>query len=419
MGPGAELEEAIRERIRREGRITFAEFMEMALFSPLGGYYTSLERVGKEGDYYTSPAAHPVFGALIALQLEQMWQSLGCPNPFTVVEMGAGSGLLAEDVLAYAPHLPSDFSVSLSYLALERFWPARGRARTSPEVQWITTNDLPLKGIVGCFLSNELLDSFPVHRVLQREGGLWEIYVTVEGDSFVEILDEPSTPFLERYLEETGVRLGEGCKAEICLKVAPWVTEVAAALERGYVLTIDYGYPAQELYSPQRREGTLLCYYRHTFDENPYQRVGRQDITAHVDLSNLIHAGARVGLTPVGLATQREFLRNLGIGAFQAALSRLGLSQRELYANRLAMLDLIKPGGLGELKVVIQSKGLPALQLDGFAPENPRRAALLAKQEELEGPLLSEAHIPLLASRYPHLDWEFKALWPERGEGGR
>ena len=204
-------EQAIQSLILRQGRITFARFMELALFHPLDGYYTSGERVGAAGDYYTSPAAHPAFGALLAVQLKQMWEVLGAPKPFFAVELGAGGGLLAQDILSYSATLGDDFSRSLCYLSLD--WRAAGPGKGF--AQRLVAAGVPLRGVVGCILSNELVDSFPVHRFQMEEGKLREVYVAYRSGEYAEVLDEPSTPLLAGRLEALGRRLPEGFRGSL------------------------------------------------------------------------------------------------------------------------------------------------------------------------------------------------------------
>ena len=148
------LEGDIKKLIVERGRITFAKFMEMALFSPSGGYYTSEEH-RKERDYYTAPVAHPVFGALVALQLEQLWEVMGSPSPFYVLEVGAGGGVLAGDILAYSSGLPSAFSNALEYIGVDYEPSSSSRV----DAQLIRARGLPFRDVVGCILSNELLDA--------------------------------------------------------------------------------------------------------------------------------------------------------------------------------------------------------------------------------------------------------------------
>ena len=208
-------EQEIRRRIQQSGAITFAEFMEVALFWPQGGYYLGPEPIGPSGDYYTSPLAHPVFGALLAQQLFQMWQLLSCPAKFTVVETGAGNGLLCRDVVAHSAHLPPEFRRSLRYICLDQR-PAPGAEKGLPETEGMplvaraATRGIPLKAFVGCILSNEFLDSFPVHQVTVRLGSLREIYVGLRGEELVEVIGEPSTPALAARLVDLGVEMAEG-----------------------------------------------------------------------------------------------------------------------------------------------------------------------------------------------------------------
>jgi SAM-dependent MidA family methyltransferase len=409
-------EAEIRRRIREKGAITFAEFMEVALFWPQGGYYLGPERIGPSGDYYTSPMAHPAFGALLAAQLYQMWQLLGYPVPFTVVELGAGNGALCRDLAAYTGHLGADFARALRYICLERR-AAAGIERDlhsdvgAPHVNRLAAAGVPLRGIRGCFLSNEFLDSFPVHRVTLCQGKLREVYVTLRGEELAETLGEPSTPALLARLEGLGTELAEGQAAEINLGLDGWAEEVAAALEAGFVLTIDYGRPAAELYSSTRRpRGTLTTFYRHVQTDAPLRRIGRQDITAQVDFTSVASAGRRVGLEMLGYTSQREFLRNLGLGEWQRHLTSLDLPPRETQANRTGMLDLARPGGLGDFKVLAQGKGVGQPKLWGF--EISPEAAGLA--ESLSVPLLTGHHLRLLEGRYPNagLELELEHWWP-------
>ncbi len=400
-----ELSYRIKQRISERGRITFAEFMEMALYYPDLGYYTSLrERVGARGDFYTSPATHPIFGALISIQLEQLWYRLGQPARFTVVEMGAGKGLLAHDILAYSRCLSSSFAGSLEYIALERGRPKviyrmqRGHielSRMAPQ-----RSESP-ENVTGCVLSNELLDAFPAYKVTMKNGALKEIYVALKGDELVEFIDEPSTPLLEQKLEEEGIVLTEGYCTEVNLNIGPWIDDVARILNKGFVLTVDYGYLAGELYCSRRNRGTLMSYYKHTCQDNPYVCIGEQDITSHVDFTSVIKSGYKAGLCSVRLTSQEEFLLNLGLRAFIEAMNRKRLDYQEYLANRFAMLELVRPEGMGNFKVLIQGKGTDVMSLYGFIINNEKMRELKARSDELNVPLLTREHVPLLAAKYP------------------
>jgi SAM-dependent MidA family methyltransferase len=227
---------------------------------------------------------------------------------------------------------------------------------------------LPAEPIAGCILSNELVDAFPVHRVVFSEGALKECFVDVEGGALVERLGEPSTPELAAYLERVGVSLAEGQQAEINLAAIAWMRAVGRALRRGYVLTIDYGYPAEELYAPHRARGTLLAYHRHRTNEAFYERVGRQDMTAHVDFTTLAWAGQAVGLDVEGFTSQTSFL--LGLGAHEAAERALDAAADEAERARAlaGIRGVLDPQGMGRIfKVLIQRKGIAPGSLRGLS----------------------------------------------------
>jgi SAM-dependent MidA family methyltransferase len=231
---------------------------------------------------------------------------------------------------------------------------------------WATPADLDAGRLSfsGCLLSNELIDSFPVHLVEMTGGGLRELYVATIGNEFVEILDIPSTRQLEEHLNWLGIKLFAGQRAEINLEAPQWLANVARTMVRGFIITIDYGYPAAELYAPLRKNGTLLCYYRHMTEENPYIRVGQQDMTAHVDFTTLIMRGEELGLSKVWFGEQYRFLMGAGMMDEMIALESGASTAEERLKNRLILKKLILPeGGMGDtFKVLIQSKGV----------ENPR-----------------------------------------------
>lgn len=413
--------------------MTFARFMEMALFDPVDGYYSKGKAVE---DYYTSPAAHPAFGALIALQLEQMWEITEKPENFTVVEMGAGRGLLAEDILDFAEQWSPDFYRSMRYIAIERgtqqtadgtqqtangstnkrrVSPVHGpescapiadveARRAMPERQYaklqvIRSNLIPLKNIVGCFLSNELVDSFPVHLLVKQKDKLEEIYVGLEGDKFKEVLRELSSVELEKYLVEQKVVLEEGQRIEVNLQALDWLHEVSKALRKGYILTIDYGHEAAQLYSRRFFKGTLMCYYRQNYTDNPFIRLGWQDITSHVNFTALMSTGDRLGLKTSGLIKQGSFLHNLGLEVFLKALTKLGLPQQEYYANQMALRNLSSTEGMGDFKVLIQGKNVRASSLYGLKSDNDLLEKL--KSKDIPVPLLKPRHLSLLQASYP------------------
>ena len=384
----------LTEAIQRGGRISFAEFMQSVLYHPLQGYYNSgREIIGPEGDYFTNPSIHPVFGKLLARQMNQMWEILGRPSPFFVVEMGAGKGLLCADILSQAREFFPAFFESLRYLLDDQSPAMREKQKALlnaflPHVSWAGGEDslAAERHYTGCLLSNELIDSFPVHLVQQSGGKLQEVFVALRGDSFCETLDDPSSPDLADYLEHYGLPLADGQRAEINLQALAWLEQANRVLERGFILTIDYGFEAADLYSPFRRDGTLLAYFRHTTSSNPYRRLGFQDLTAHVNFTALIRRGEELGLKKIGFADQYKFLLALGLLREMEDFEKKSelYSPAEFLKSKLAMKRFLIPGGMGTLfKVLAQGKGVGGPALLGF--EDPFRPSSLGTEKGNKG----------------------------------
>ena len=400
MTSGAEAE--IRARIARRGRITFAEFMELALYHPTGGYYPRGGAIGPSGDYYTSPSAHPAFGALLAIQLRCMWDALGRPSRFHVVEMGAGDGRLAADVTAHAASMETSFAAAMRYVAVDRALPARAAEHAAdsegpPAFDRVQAGGVPMDGVVGCFISNELVDAFPVHRFLVDDGIL-ELYVTERDGELVEEPGEPSTPGLARRLGRLPHTLPNGHRGEVNLAIGPWVNRVAAALERGFAVTIDYGHVDRDLYSTARSHGTLRTYRGHSPGAGPFARIGLQDITGHVDFSAVAYEGRRAGLESIALVTQADYLRRLGMGSWVRAIRTMPLGQTEIQANTMAMRHLVDPSGLGGFKVLVQEKSTGIDDVESLMPG--------LEDEMGDPPLLGPGHVPLMEGRYAHAAWQ-------------
>ncbi len=364
-------------------RITFAEFMGFSLYHPQFGYYAKNPQIGAAGDFYTSSHLGTDFGELLAEQFVEMWEVLGCPVPFTLVEIGAGQGLVAHDVLSHLQRwhplclAAVDYQIVETATALVQEQQQRLQKWLAAGVQiiWRKLSDFLCESIVGCVFSNELVDALPVHQIVLDQGKLQEIYVTVppaESErEFIELIDTPSTPRLAAYFNDIGIDLGapnypDGYRTEVNLAALDWLTTVAEKLHRGYVLTIDYGYPAQRYYSPMRSQGTLQCYYRHRHHNNPYIHVGEQDITAHVDFTALERQGERCGLTTLGFTQQGLFLMALGLGDRLTALSQSTTQNpaaiHQLLQHRETLHRLIDPTGLGNFGVLIQAKGLTQVE---------------------------------------------------------
>jgi SAM-dependent MidA family methyltransferase len=376
---------SITEEIRASGPITFARFMELALYHPRYGYYTRCEsmadayantprvigedRIGWGGDYFTSSDVHPALAQALARQVRQMDVRLGRPDPLTVIEMGAGKGTLARDFLTACAKESGGVLDRLRYVILERSpaMQAAQRAALAPwlsqagRVTWVGSLDAWSAGsLVGVVFSNELVDAFPVHRIRILDGEPKEVYVDCQDGRFCERVGPLSIPTLKEYLHQLDLSLPDGYMMEVNLEARVWMKRVAQVLGRGFVITIDYGHTARDLYHPDRQRGTLLCYYRHRVSEDPYTRVGLQDITAHVDFTSLATVGEESGLHVTGFTNQISFLMGLGI---EQLLESLDAGSAEFQSA----VQLLRPEGMGRtFKVLIQHKGVAEPQLDGL-----------------------------------------------------
>ena len=366
----------ILSQIDQRGPIPFSQFMEWCLYHPTYGYYqTKGVKIGAGGDYYSGPAVHPIFAILIGRQLLQMSEILGGER-FDVIEMGGGRGFLSEDILNWAESKDHVFYDRLRYHLLESgpFFLEEEKERLHHhekrgKVFWLDPEAFTRgkDAVQGCFLSNELVDAFPVHRVVMDHGNLKEIFVSHSEGQFSEQWVQPSDPRIPAYFDSMGVRLEEGQKAEVNLRALDWMEHVGQLLLKGFVLTIDYGYLAHELYAPCRRDGTLLCYFQHRTSENPYERLGEQDITSHVNFTSLIRKGEEVGLRFTGLVPQFRFLIGLGILQEMETMER-EMSSMDGLKLRLSLKHLLEPeAGMGEVfKVLVQHKRVDTADLAGL-----------------------------------------------------
>jgi SAM-dependent MidA family methyltransferase len=363
------LVERIAEEIRAAGPLPFARFMELALYDPEAGYYTGgTTGPGRHGDFLTAPEGHPIFGWSVARHLESAWEALDRPARFVIREHGAGSGALAAGILDGLRRSRAPMLDAVAYQAVD-VAPARldALAERLKEAGGLDRHlrppdDAPAAGAV---VANELLDALPVHRVEGGpDGSLLERFVTLADDAgvdagFTTVAGPPSTPALAARLEAEGVVLAAGQPAEISLEMDPWVAAAVAPLERGELLLIDYGYPAAELYRPERGS-TLRAYHRHRVHADPLVAVGRQDLTAHVDLTAVERAAAAVGMTPIGRTTQARFLDDLGAGELLVALQSDPASTLESYvAARSALMRMLDPRATGAFAVLAFGRRIP------------------------------------------------------------
>ncbi len=371
--------DVIAQRIRTSGPLPFASYAELALYHPTLGYYAhAAQRSGRAGDFHTSVDLGPLFGELLASQFAEMWRlvTAGAPshNTFDLVEAAAGSGRLARDILDAAAASDPAFYDAVRVRLVERSAAARDAQTTTlgPHAAKLVASDPDLAGeATGVIFANELLDAFPPHIVVMTDDGLREVYIDLAnpGAQLVERLGPLSSPEVEAHIDRWEIRLAPGWRAEISPTAVTWVRRAADTLVKGFLLLIDYGHEAEELYSAAHAAGTLTTYRRHRVDVSPDPAIpawladpGERDITTHVDLTAVRRTAERAGLQTIGVLDQTYFL--LGLGA--AANVTAGVDGVAGLKRRLALKSLLMPGGLGSThKVLVFGKQVGAPRLAG------------------------------------------------------
>ena len=357
--------------------------MELALYHPEHGYYArSPQRSGRGGDFFTSVDVGPVFGELLEVQLAEMFailaQSPAPPDapaslspparPALLVEAAAGNGRLSADILRASQRRDPGLFERLRVHLVEASADARA---AQASVLGDLGDHLAGSGAAlpdefeGVLLANELLDALPVHQVVMREGGLREIYVVDRAAGPPATVEGPlSDPAIGEYFARLGIVLEPGWRAEVNLRALDWIRDAARRLRRGFIVLIDYGHEARDLYDASHAAGTLTTFSRHTSPgagpPSWLARPGEQDITAHVDFTSVRSAAVEAGLTPLGFLDQTYFLIGLGAGEFGR-----GDESVEAVRRRLALKTLLVPGGLGSTHKVLllgRDVGTPALR---------------------------------------------------------
>jgi SAM-dependent MidA family methyltransferase len=355
-----QLSEIIIQKIQKTGPISFRDFMEMALYYPGMGYYTSeKDKIGKQGDYYTSPVLSSIYGQMIGRQLEEMWYIMD-KDPITIVEFGAGTGALCFDILLYLKKNAALYQ-QLKYYIIEKSAVMKQKEQKllKEKVEWINSiNEIP--GITGCVLSNEVIDNFSVNLVIMKYE-LMEVFVDYKNE-FIEVL-RPAPEGLKNYLAEQNISLPGGYRTELNIEALEWIKGIATNLKRGYVITIDYGFPCKELYGEKRNLGTLACYYQHCITDLPYCNIGLQDITAHVNFSALNFWGKKYGLECTGFCNQNYFLRSLGLANYLREKEMKSSHNNKEFFFQVNKL-LMEMGN--KFKVLIQQKGIKSKALKGM-----------------------------------------------------
>jgi len=362
------LRERIEQEIRERGPIPFSRYMEMCLYEPGLGYYAQQkEQFGKAGDFYTSSDVHAIFGRLMARQFEEMWRVLGSPGQIEIVEPGPGRGLFARDVLDWAQQKFPDFLRALHYTLVERSAALREKLAATLQ-EHIAAGKVSISGDVASsaeiviFFANEFFDALPVE-VLSNHGAM---RVGWEAGRFVESFGSASAAEME-YLDRYSIHPGEGERVEAGLEAERWMQRIAAAVPRGFVVIVDYGYTREELLAGRRR-GTIMCYRQHSASDNPYEAPGEQDITAHVNFTALRAAGEQAGLECLRLVTQSQFLMGIGEETqFADAFEDARLPQ-ERTKRALQLKHLVTPVGMGEtFSVLVMAKGVDKKKTAGLS----------------------------------------------------
>ncbi len=368
------------EEISLQGPLTFARFMELALYHEGHGYYmtqtvaqdpAARERIGWKGDFFTAPELSPILAKTLVRQVLEIDAQLGHPSPFAFIEMGCGNGSFAADFLQYCQMDAPDFLARLRYVLVERSVHLQSvQASQIREVmgscregllRWVSSvEELEEESVVGVMFSNELVDAFPVHRVRCDQDHLQEVFVDYHDGKFMERLGSMSSSTVEDYVSHHGVRLREGQTSELHIAAEQWMIHVARVLRQGIVITVDYGHTGADYYNSERNNGTFLCYFRHAISTNPFERIGEQDMTAHVNFSALAKTGEAWELQTVGFTNLANWLMGLGV---EQMIGDEDPESKEIQA----LTQLLRPHGMGTtFKVLVQRKGLEPMPLQGL-----------------------------------------------------
>lgn len=353
----AQLYQRLVQRIDAEGgSVPFVEFMELVLYDPDNGYYTGpAAKFGARGDFVTAPELSPLLACGLAGTADSVLQQIGGGS---VLEVGAGTGRMAADLLRNLA-VPENL---IRYQILERSADLRARqqrllAHEVPDwmerIEWIDV--LPESGFRGFIFANELLDAIAVNRIQMTARGVAELHVSYDANGIRERVGSLSDGRLAERIAPLGI--APGYRTEVGLRREAWVERAGAAIERGALMLIDYGYPRREYYHPQRRDGTLLCHHRHRAHSDPYVHLGQQDITAHVDFTGIAEAALAAGLDLLGFTTQAGYL--LASGVLEMTQIRPADDALAAINFRQNIKRLLLPGQMGELfKVLIAGRGL-------------------------------------------------------------
>jgi len=361
----ASLSDRLRNRIKREGPITFREWMGAALYDPQEGYYCRRDRQrwGRQGDYRTAPERSVLFAATFAHYFKSLYQKLNSPSSWAIVEAGAGAGDFAAAVLETFKRENPQILTATRYIIDELSGASRSlvATRLAPFEDQVKFESIEEMGVIdnGIIFTNELLDAFPVHRVTVMGGQLAEFYVRLDDNgAFAWSLGSPSTPRLVEYFAELGLALVEDQVAEVNLAARDWMARAAEILQAGYLITADYGAEAAELYqSSRRREGTLRAFERHQSEPHLLGRPGNLDLTSTIDWTTIRRAAEYVGFETIEFERQDRFLLQAGLLEVLELLVEQTKDEAERVRLRAEAREMILPDGMAaSFQVLIQKR---------------------------------------------------------------
>jgi SAM-dependent MidA family methyltransferase len=368
------LRQKIEQEIRELGPIPFSRYMELCLYEPELGYYSrNAEQFGKAGDFYTSSDVHAVFGRLLARQFDEMWRTLGSPERIDLIELGPGRGLFAQDVLDWSEKKFPDLFRALRYVLVEsspalreRIQKTLGHHFESGKAKLTVLYPLNEGSAASTIVfANEFFDALPVE-VLSTKGSL---RIDARDGRFIETWAKPSPEELE-FLDRYSVHPELGERIEALLAAQQFMDRIAASIQRGFLIAIDYGYTREEQLAGRHR-GTVKALRQHSISANPYEAPGEQDITADVNFTALAAAAQRQGMQTHKLVTQSQFLMGIGeANQFADAFEECRLPQ-ERAKVALQLKHLVTPAGMGEsFQVLVASKGVETERVDSLSGLN-------------------------------------------------
>lgn len=347
--------------IREKGAITYAEFMQHALYAVPDGYYSACRNYDADGDYLTSATLHPAFGAVIALQLHEMWVNLDCPDRFDLLELGSARGELVQSITEFVYRNLPEFGEHLNTHCFDIAPPKQSGSNSKvQDVRKLSE----YQGLVGCILSNELLDALPVRKFTVRGGALFEFLLAENSGELVEVVSENRARDISEHCRNMALQMPQGSTVEFRPKVASLASQMANVLARGYVITIDYGYEQDEKLTGNTG-ASLRGYYKHTKTSSVLTNIGFQDLTAGVDYTDFENCMGRF-FDFAGWVSQADFLHHFGIAKWLADCRQSRQAQNVRLMNVSALLKLVDEDGLGKFRIYFHRRMVNNQPLTGL-----------------------------------------------------